>query len=265
MSMTDPTEPARARTSYESLRLRCAELGIALWHCDPSGAVVAAPIEAPDDILAQVASAAASICRVQSPCVMPLEIISGRWVVPIEDRQGSRRIAMNLALIETTDSQFLDRAARVLRWSFDDILRAERDGKTLEQFSEKLAQAYEETNMLYRMARLLNSESDPSKAVAAIGNQLQQVLPFRWLAIRFSDQANGVRDLAGTMLIAGAPPVDDTTIKGLSDHLLRPPLKAVPPRSHRALLLDPSKDLLAEAVNGQILAEHITHDDRVIG
>jgi HD-GYP domain-containing protein (c-di-GMP phosphodiesterase class II) len=67
------------------------------------------------------------------------------------------------------------------------------------------------------------------------------------------------------MLIAGAPPVDDTTIKGLSDHLLRPPLKAVPPRSHRALLLDPSKDLLAEAVNGQILAEHITHDDRVIG
>src|SRR5437868_5454118 len=56
----------------------------------------------------------------------------------------------------------------------------------LEQFSQRLAQAYEEVHLLYRMARLLNSVDVPEQLIQIFCNQLFPVLPFSWLAVRFS-------------------------------------------------------------------------------
>jgi HD-GYP domain-containing protein (c-di-GMP phosphodiesterase class II) len=253
-------EPAtnRAKAAYESLARRCAELGLALWHCDASGLVLVHPDNTDAQIRAQVAQVAPELCTADAPGAR--EISAGRWLVPLDDREGSRRIAMNLALVESTDPQTVRKLSAMLGWCMEHFVRSERDAVTIDQFSEKLAQAYEETNVLYRMARVLNNETEPAQAIAQVAGQLQAVLPFGWLAIRIGENSHGVRDLAGKMLVAGQTPCDHQIIRQLSDPMIR----AEKP-SERAMLLHPSRDELARAVGAEVLAEHITHDDKVIG
>jgi HD-GYP domain-containing protein (c-di-GMP phosphodiesterase class II) len=253
-------EPAanRAKATYTALAGRCADLGLPLWHCDPEGLVLIEPQNITPGHRMQIELAARKLCAIDRPG--PLELSPGRWLIPLEDREGSRRVAMNLALAETTDAQMVAKFSSLLGWCMDQAIHSERDAATLEQFSEKLAQAYEETNVLYRMARVLNNVADPSQAISQVAGQLQQVLPFGWLAIRISPHSRGVRDLAGKMLVAGQTPCDQQVIRRLSDALL----EADKP-SERAMLLHPQRDDLARAVGAEVLAEHITHDDKVIG
>jgi HD-GYP domain-containing protein (c-di-GMP phosphodiesterase class II) len=243
----------RARTIYEGLLQRCRELGVPLWHCDPFGMVVSEP-QPPPLPSEQVERAAGAMC-LGTP--EPIEIASGQWLVPIDDLNASRREAMNIALISQEN---LKHFTTMLRWSYNELSRAVRDNQTIEQFSEKLAQAYEETNVLYRMARLLNCVNDASQSVETIVNQLHQVLPFGWLAIRFGSQEGGVRELSGKTILAGKLPCDPQLLKQLTELMLD--------RQHEtphAQLLDPQRDPLAAATGAQVLAQPISHSDRLIG
>jgi HD-GYP domain-containing protein (c-di-GMP phosphodiesterase class II) len=253
-------EPAanRARASYDSLASRCSEWGIALWHCDPDGRLLVHPADSTPTLSSQIELAARKLCSVDRP--ESFELSEGRWLIPLEDREGSRRVAMNLALLESVDPQTVQKFSSMLSWCMDQAIHTQRDSITIDQFSEKLAQAYEETNVLYRMARVLNNVGDPSQAISQVASQLQAVLPFGWLAIRISEQSQGVRDLAGKMLVAGTLPCDQPTIRRLSDPLLH-----LEKPNERAMLLHPQRDELARTVGSEVLAEHITHDNRVIG
>ncbi|HMB95423.1 MAG TPA: HD-GYP domain-containing protein [Tepidisphaeraceae bacterium] len=242
-----------ARVIYDDLSRRCAELGVALWHCDPTGIVVTEP-PSPQIGKAQIEQAAQAMCR-NKPA--PVEIVPGQWLVPIEDAQSGHRDALNLALVPTEN---LKNISLMLRWSYEEISRAHRDGQTIEQFSEKLAQAYEETNLLYRMARLLNHVGDAAESVETIVTQLQQVLPFAWLAIRFNMQAAGVRELNGKTIIAGKLPCDVQLLKQLTDLQLDRRHDNSSPQ-----LLEPQRDPLAAATGAQVLTQPICHSGRVIG
>jgi HD-GYP domain-containing protein (c-di-GMP phosphodiesterase class II) len=243
----------RARTIYEGLLQRCREMGVPLWHCDPYGMVVSEP-QPPPIPSADIERAAVAMCQ-GTP--QPLEITPGQWLVPIDDNSAGQRDAMNLALMSQEN---LKNFSMMLRWSYSELSRAVRDNQTIEQFSEKLAQAYEETNVLYRMARLLNCVSDASQSVETIVNQLHQTLPFGWLAIRFGTTEGGVRELSGKTIMAGKLPCDPQLLKQVTDLMLD--------RQHenpQAQLLDPQHDPLAAATGGQVLTQPISHSDRLIG
>src|SRR5258708_39969120 len=76
----------------------------------------------------------------------------------------------------------------------------------LEQFSQRLAQAYEEVHLLYRMARLLNSVEVPEHLIQIFCNQLFPVLPFSWLAVQFHPQGTPVKELPQQIFLSGQPP-----------------------------------------------------------
>jgi HD-GYP domain-containing protein (c-di-GMP phosphodiesterase class II) len=243
----------RARTIYDGLLQRCRELGVPLWHCDPFGMVVSEP-QPPPLPSAQVERAASAMC-LGTP--EPIEVAAGLWLVPIDDVNAGRREAMNLALIS---QEHLKNYSLMLRWSNDELSRAIRDNQTIEQFSEKLAQAYEETNVLYRMARLLNCVSDASQSVETIVKQLHEVLPFGWLAIRFGSHEGDVRELSGKTVISGKLPCDPQLLKQVTDLVLDRQHEDAKPQ-----LLDPLRDPLAAATGAQVLAQPIRHSDRLIG
>jgi HD-GYP domain-containing protein (c-di-GMP phosphodiesterase class II) len=281
--MSDPNaiNELSSRSIFEAMQRRCAELGLPLWHCDSEGRVLVEP-EQPEpvrqwlhstEISAAIESATRALCQQPNPIKSePIEIEPGRWLVAAEDRKGSQRMALNVALVLSDEAanapaeatrfsrSEIPRIATFLRWSAADVCRAERDARTIEQFSEKLAQAYEETSVLYRMARLLNGVSEPSESIGTIGTQLQQILPFGWLAIRFCDESHGVRDLAGRLIMAGTPPCDAQIIRASSDPLL----ERAPDGKWRKIL-KPGQDDIATATGAEVLAEPIKHDGRVIG
>lgn len=249
--------PESVHAAFTELSQRCDELGMWLWLCGPAGKLLQSPEDTPIDP-GLVEAAAMAMAAVDVP--IPMELSPGRWLIPIDHRLGSRRIAMYLALLPTSEPQDVTRIATMLRWAHDEITRGQNDEITIEQFSEKLAQAYEETNLLYRMARLLNCGTEATDAIRTIGSQLQEVLPFNWLAIRFSPNSRGLKDLAGKLIVAGEPPCEEQTLSGLTD-----PLLACPTKQGWKKVLSPDKDDLARVAGAEVLAEPITLDDRVIG
>src|SRR5947199_5000643 len=90
----------------------------------------------------------------------------------------------------------------------------------LEQFSQRLAQAYEEVHLLYRMARLLNSVDVPEQLIQIFCNQLFPVLPFSWLAVRFSPTGTPVKELTGRLFLSGQPPCPDEQFELLSQQVV---------------------------------------------
>lgn len=245
-----------ARQAFAELSQQCATLGIWLWQADAQGCILSAPADAPAKP-GEVASAAAILAM--SPTPLPVELSPGRWLIPIECRAGSTRLLLNLALLPTTEPQDVMRIGRMLKWMQDRIVARVQDDVTIEQFSEKLSQAYEETDLLYRMARLLNCGTDATRAIQTIGSQLQEVLPFGWMAIRFSPTSRGVRELAGQTIIAGEPPIEAGELGGMMDQLFDSPVQSWK-KVHT-----PQRDELARRAGSEVVSEPITHDDKVIG
>ncbi len=156
----------------------------------------------------------------------------------------------------------IDRLFGLLRASHDDLARAARERGIINQFSERLAQAFEETNLMFRMARLLNSETDPLRQLQSACGQIGEVLPFGWLAIRFFP---GVRltdggELAGATMSTGDLPCDLPVLERMIDGLI----KAREPDDWTKILT-PAQSPLAEMTGQEVLAEPIAHDGRIVG
>jgi hypothetical protein len=129
----------QARPVHDALSRRCAELRIALWLCDAEGKIAVEPQPASPQIRERIQILTSSDWKIGAN-LSPVRVDSDRWLVPLEDKRGSRRMALNVAAIDVprNDDGELGRICKVLRWSYDELVRAEHDGRTIEQFSEKL-------------------------------------------------------------------------------------------------------------------------------
>ncbi|MDB5299743.1 MAG: hypothetical protein JWO87_1406 [Phycisphaerales bacterium] len=136
----------------------------------------------------------------------------------------------------------------------------DRMARTLDQFSDKLLQAYEEINLLFRLARFLNCVSEPAELLNVFCSQVQQVLPFRWLAIRFDPKGTQVQELNDGLFTAGELPCPRGQFAQLSSEILQR-FSGVDDWTR---LLSPGADDLATVAGADVLAEPVTHDGRVI-
>jgi HD-GYP domain-containing protein (c-di-GMP phosphodiesterase class II) len=256
--MTDPITAQQVRSVFDELSRRAAQLGATLWHCDAAGTILASPA-VPVAVDPQLLSRK-FFAMAQAPALTAVALSDGQWLVPLEQKLGSRRIALNIALVPADTEAQLRRSRQVLEWSSEGLLRSKLDERTVEQFSESLAQAYEETNLLYRMAGMLNCATDPLQSITTICQQIQEVLPFQWLAIRFGRAAYGVPELAGEVVSAGELPFALEELLELSR-----PLLSHTNESRWEKLLDPAKHPLAALTGAELLVEPITHDGKIVG
>ena len=240
MSHTTHTGIEYFDAAFDALSERCRTLGVPLWRFDTTGIITAWPL-LPDPLRRWVAgdlfrSRLESCGRMAliTKRMDPTQLFPGATLVPMEEREGGARFGLVVAVVFTSEIlgenrlfdgfanagqmrqdmiplvrsniEHRDQLIATVRWSFADLLRSSRDTATLEQFGEKLSQAYEETALLFRLSRLLSCVSDPANLVKTFCTQVHEIMPFGWLAIRFDPRHTELRELANQLVIAGTPP-----------------------------------------------------------
>jgi HD-GYP domain-containing protein (c-di-GMP phosphodiesterase class II) len=275
---------------------RCAEAGVLAWQCDSGGAVVLEPDAS--GVLSQWLGSGAVRERVQAAAqavgadrgAAP-EIVSGCPVVVIADSRRPRREPFWLLMpidAEAGASVFeptcraagvepaellaaleplafhrrgdADRVIALLRAAHGDLRRSAREGRALGEFSDKLAQAYEETHLLFRLARFANCLSEPADLMQTFCHELKTILPFRWTAVRFDARSEEIPSLTGRLIVAGELPCDTALFDSTLGRLM-----SAWDADNWTRLWDPATNELAALVGSEIVIDPVTHDGRIIG
>jgi HD-GYP domain-containing protein (c-di-GMP phosphodiesterase class II) len=283
---------------YEQLALRCRTIGVPLWRFDAAGCIAATP-ELPTALSRWLNSSAirvrlemAARRSLNTRRAEAIDLFPGAHFLPLEEREGASRIGLTAALIFTerafkadelidecvssqlnvadvsrdlqalirTGGSQLQQTIATVRWTYEDLLRRGLDSAALDQFGEKLSQAYEETALLFRLSRLLGCVSDPVELVRTFCQQLQEIMPFAWLGVRFNPSRTELQALAGTMILAGVTPCGVDAIDRAATELVQSWGE-----DDWTRVLRPGESVLADAANSEVLAEPITFDGRVIG
>lgn len=279
-------------------RDRCRALGLSFWHCDASGSIADGPVDrglvglwlGSSALCAHIERTARFWLNTDTPTTV--ELVSGCWLLPVRgglvsdqrgitvvlvlgktvlDTEWFEVICAAAALAPTEASSALapwmrygksdlDYLAKILRWSRDDLAKADLNRRAIDEFSEKLIHSYEEAHLLFKLARFMNQVSEPAQMMQAACGQIQQVLPFRWIAIQFNDSSAVADDLAGALFLTGDLPCDRHTFQTAVDQLLK----------QQALddwtrLLEPDQSSLAAMVGSEIVFDPISHDREVVG
>ena len=276
---------------------RCMSLRLAIWPCDGSR-VLFDQVRAADAALPWLRSQRlrplvehAGRRALQEEGSEPIELFDGCSLVPVVYTEGATRrvafLAMTLGELALDTCAFEavcasadlnSQAGRecveplvqpgasdpkqirtILQWSYDDLFQKQDDTRAMEEFSERLIQSYEESSCMYRLARLINSSFGPFQSLEATCNQIQQIMPFAWIAMRFVPETK-VQELAGQLIVSGQLPCSREMFNQCAADLLRQ-------WSHGddKAVLTPTSHALAELVNSEVVAERFTHDERVVG
>ena len=288
-----PLDPTQAASVRRALVERCCALGVPAFVIDENHSLRVAA--GPDDTLAgvflaspAVAAHVAGAWSVEAGHGDLREAFAGAWLLTLapdtaallmtENTVGSDQF-LNFCRVAKLDASAVahgllplllggarepHRTAAALRLAAEDLRRTERTDRTVGQLTEKLAQTYEETNLLFRLPRFLNDDAGPAAAVRRIVDELADVLPFGWLAVRFCRDVEEVPELAGRLFVAGDLPVNETKFNRLTDPLLAGAraggagglcISAV---GNRGRLLTAADGGIAAATGGEVLVEPIT-------
>ena len=138
-------------------------------------------------------------------------------------------------------------------------IQMRREGAIIDQLSERLTQAYEELNLLFRLSRFMNVDDPPSHVVQLACNQLQEILPFAWTAALFK-AGTQLPELDGRMISAGVLPCPAAKL-----HLAAATLFQKSAAEDWKRPLNPADSPLAAIAGGQVVAQPISHDGRIVG
>lgn len=134
------------------------------------------------------------------------------------------------------------------------------DGEMIGQFTTRLSQAYEELNLFFRLARSLNANGNPVETVQTICRELQEILPFRWVAASFMGGSRKVPELDGRMLSAGSLPCMPATLAQVVASAC-----IGHPHSPWLRIHNQSKTALANMAGGQVIAELLSDGSVPLG
>jgi HD-GYP domain-containing protein (c-di-GMP phosphodiesterase class II) len=129
----------------------------------------------------------------------------------------------------------------------------------VEGFSQRLMQSYEETYSLFRTLRLVASSPDPVCQIRLVCANVQQVLPFSWVAVAFRDDPKIVPELRSRVFLVGAAPNQEEVEAAILNKA------AALLENEWTKVLVPGKSTVAALTNAEAVCDPISHDDHVIG
>ena len=262
--MSDFPTFQRHRLVYDEFLSRCDGLGIIAWFCGESGQVIVRPKSITNhdpSLVAEIEAAFPAIAAAGYAEQTPVALRRGAWAIPLPFGPLGSGTGLIIAIILDPRPEAAAREmTSLLSWSFKDLCKSVQDSETLGQLGDKLTQAYEEVNLLCRIAQLLNSVNEPEKVLATACAEMRAVLPIGWLAVKFSSEARGVPSLQGHFLLAGGESLDAQDLAHKADVLL-----AKADTDEWTRVLTPAKSEVAAAMHSEVLAELITQEDRVLG
>jgi HD-GYP domain-containing protein (c-di-GMP phosphodiesterase class II) len=143
--------------------------------------------------------------------------------------------------------------------SFRDMQRLSDCELTISQFGDRLTDAYEQVQLLFRLARLLNHVDNPQDIMQAVCGQIRQVTRFAWLGAMFDSDPLVVAPFRDKLYIDGKTPGAPETFRSLVGELLQ---GGTPDDWTRILL--PRENRLAASSGAEAVAEPISMNGRVI-
>ncbi|MGH7243445.1 MAG: HD-GYP domain-containing protein [Phycisphaerales bacterium] len=129
----------------------------------------------------------------------------------------------------------------------------------LEHFSQRLMQSYEETYSLFRILRLLACAPDPMQQIRLVCTNVQQVLPFGWVAAVFRNDTNVVPDLRGRVVLTGE--VANESVFEQALHRACDSLRG----NEWTKVLEVGHHELATLSGSEVVCDPITFDEHVVG
>ncbi|MBN8597142.1 MAG: HD-GYP domain-containing protein [Planctomycetes bacterium] len=129
----------------------------------------------------------------------------------------------------------------------------------LEHFSQRLMQSYEETYSLFRILRLLACAPDPMQQIRLVCSNVQQVLPFGWVAAVFRADAHVVPALRGRVVLTGEVANESSFEQAL--HRACDSLRG----NEWTKVLVAGQHELATMTGSEVVCDPITFDDNVVG
>ena len=296
--MTESFQVTSQAQSSNPFHARCQDMGCWAWDLDPSGKIIESPRG--NGYLHLWLNSDALRSRIErevhawlnQPQRDVVECFRDYWLIPLPsanhqyregmtvilalgkraldeewfqiicasaalDVQEVRNLLAPWARYEPADVKTLE---KVLNWMSDDLRQAELNQQIIDQFSEKMILAYEQTILLFKLARYMNRVTEPAEMMQAACTQMYEILPFEWAAVQFNRSNSVTPDLAGRFFLSGNLPCDPTEFQQRVDKLLYES-----PNDGWTRLLDPQQSPLAAMVQSEIVIDPITHDDHPVG
>jgi len=283
---------------YEVMQERCRALRMAYWHIQAGSEDLFEPHDSGDGgrwlrtsvLRDRVWSLGVGWLTEDKP--QPMELEPGCWLLPVVEFENRRVTGVLIAMTfepqvfesswfgsvckkagadptqardelacytgpSKADIPLLDTALRLV---VQEHRQSQRDAVAIDQFSEQLLNTYEETNLLFRLARMMNSLDDPKDLIPVCCHQMLPVLPFKWIAVRFWEHERKINGLTGRLTVAGELPCEVDAFDGAVIEQFANRTQADWTR-----LLSPSSNGIAELVGSEVVVETITHDSEVVG
>jgi putative nucleotidyltransferase with HDIG domain len=134
------------------------------------------------------------------------------------------------------------------------------DREMISQFTSRLSQAYEELNLFFRVARLLSTSAKPLSTIQTVCREVQEILPFRWVAASFMGGAGKVPELGGQTVSVGTLPC----MPGMLAHAIATAC-AESSHSQWVKIHNPAKTPLARLAGSQVISELLSDGQKPIG
>ncbi len=287
------------QTGYtKALAERCEVLRLACWYLPASTNDLNPP--AADDSAAKLLTSSALRDRVSQHIeswlsqeeTSAVEIEAGCWLLPVVLRKRRRVTAIvagitfgagvfdsawfaDLCQAAQIDPQQGREALAKYTWpgnvdlnlltgafekAVEDHTQAESSAAIMDDFSEQLLETYEQTNLLFRLARYMNSLEDPKELIPTCCSQILPIFPFRWIAVKFWEQGHQVKGLTGRQFVTGELPCD-------SDEFEKAVIQqfSMNGEGDWTRLIEPGNGRVADLVGSEVIVETIKHDTEVVG
>lgn len=170
-------------------------------------------------------------------------------------RRGSAVVAsLRLQAIGTHDvAKRLDAAGSLL----DGFWRAKTNETTLDQLTLRIEQAYEQSHLLFALAKIPKNAEACRAALAEAVERLASIGELGWVALCFVENDTAVAELRGRQFLAGRPPIDANTFDGL--------LRAEVAYDRKQVIQTAEQLPLAAATGAEVLIQPLTFEDRRLG
>lgn len=192
-----------------------------------------------------------------------IEAVRERQGTSIQVRQGHAFIAPfgsgPVACVRLAAGTTLEGVERVVLTMVEERRQTADLHELVENFSQRLMQSYEETYSLFRTLRLVASSPDPVQQIRLVCANVQQVMPFGWVAVAFRDDPKVVDALRGRVFVVGVAPRQaevEEAIRHKAAALLE---------NEWTKVLTPGKSTVATLTGAEAVCDPISHDDVVIG
>ncbi len=129
--------------------------------------------------------------------------------IPVQ--RGGRSLGSFVISADALDGVGLD--AEYVRSLYTLVLNNPDNEQMLEDFTEHLAQAYENIQLLYRVGKAMSTPDDPAGFARYLLDQTLDSTPFRWAAIVFDDHPLLVESVCGQVFRATEIPASGDLVE----------------------------------------------------